>query len=222
MGRQILKTDPLNNVATYGYDGVNNLVQLTDRNNRQRTFTYDGVNRLIQETWLNGNNPVRTINFTYDPVGNLVRSTDVDSTYTFNYDSRDRVTQVNSTGITGLAPVTLNYTYDGTGNRTSVSDNLGVRVNSTYDARNLLTSQTWQGTGIDPARVEYSYDSRGDRTVQKPDLPQYSSVGYLLNTKLKHGYQLQHQSLNILTRKITPHLLSDFNNIFIRNINTSP
>ncbi|GAA6623079.1 putative Ig domain-containing protein [Scytonema sp. NUACC26] len=164
VGRQIRKTDPLGNVATYGYDGVNNLVQLTDRNNRQRTFTYDGVNRLIQENWLNNNTPERTINFTYDAVGNLIKSTDVDSTYNFVYDSRDRVTQVNSTGITGLVPVNLNYTYDGTGNRTSVSDNLGVRVNSTYDVRNLLTSQTWQGTGIDPARVEYSYDSRGDRT----------------------------------------------------------
>jgi RHS repeat-associated protein len=169
VGRQIRKTDPLGNVATYGYDAVNNLVQVTDRNNRQRTFTYDGVNRLTQENWLNLNNntPVRTIDLTYDAVGNLIKSTDVDSTYNFVYDSRDRVTQVNNTGITGLAPVNLNYTYDGTGNRTSVSDNLGVRVNSTYDARNLLTSQTWQGTGIDPARVEYSYDSRGDRTQTK-------------------------------------------------------
>ncbi len=192
LGRQIRKIDPLGNLGTYAYDAVNNLVQITDRNSRQRTFTYDGVNRLVQENWLNNSNPTRTINFTYDAVGNLVKGTDVDSTFAFNYDSRDRVTQVSQTSVSGLAPVTLNYIYDGTGNRASVSDNFGVRVNSTYDARNLLTSQTWQGTGIDPARVNYSYDSRGDRT-------QIQRFSNLAGTQLVGSSTFNYDALQRLT-----------------------
>ncbi|MBD2459072.1 putative Ig domain-containing protein [Nostoc sp. FACHB-87] len=192
LGRQIRKIDPLGNLGTYAYDAVNNLIQITDRNNRQRTFTYDGVNRLVQENWLSNSTPTRTINFTYDAVGNLARVNDVDSTFAFNYDSRDRVTQVSQTGIFGLAPVTLNYTYDGTGNRTSVSDNFGVVVNSTYDARNLLTSQTWQGTGIDPARVNYSYDSRGDRA-------QIQRFSDLAGTQLVGSSNFNYDALQRLT-----------------------
>lgn len=192
LGRQIRKIDPLGNVGNYAYDAVNNVIQITDRNNRQRTFTYDGVNRLVQENWLNNSTPIRTINFNYDAVGNLVRTNDVDSTFAFNYDSRDRVTQVSQTGVSGLAPVTLNYTYDGTGNRTSVSDNFGVRVNSTYDARNLLTSQTWQGTGIDPARVNYSYNGRGDRT-------QIQRFSNLAGTQLVGSSSFNYDALQRLT-----------------------
>lgn len=192
LGRQVRKIDPLGNVGTYAYDAVNNLIQIIDRNNRQRTFTYDGVNRLVQENWLNNSTPIRTINFTYDAVGNLVRATDADSAFAFNYDSRDRVTQVNQTGVSGLAPVTLNYTYDATGNRASVSDNFGVRVNSTYDVRNLLTSQTWQGTGIDPARVNYFYDSRGDRT-------QIQRFSNLAGTQLVGSTTFNYDALQRLT-----------------------
>lgn len=163
IGQQIRKTDPLGNVSTYVYDAAGNLIETIDRNNQQRTFTYNLVDQLIKETWWSTSTPIRSLDFTYDAVGNLLTATDPDSALTFSYDSRDRLTQVENL-IPGLPVTTLTYTYDRAGNRLSVIDNLGVRVDSTYDPRNLLTSQTWQGGGIDSVRVEYAYNARGNRT----------------------------------------------------------
>lgn len=157
LGRQIRKTDPIGYSATYAYDAVGNLIEVLDRNDRLRRFTYNEIDQLTQETWFNGSTPIRTINLSYDAVGNLVAATDLTGTLTFGYDRRDRVVEATSAGMT------LTYQYDVAGNRISVSDNQGTRVDSVYDPRNLLTRQTWQGR-VNPIRVEYSYDQRGNRT----------------------------------------------------------
>jgi YD repeat-containing protein len=164
LDRLIEQTDPLGNSSTFLYDAVDNLLESTDRNGRVRRFAYDALERQVQETWWDGGSLLRTIEFSYDPVGNMLSASDPDSTYTFAYDALNRQTTLDNAGTAGVPNVVLFYLYDAAGNRISASDNLGVSVTSTYDSRDLLTSRVWQGPSINPARVDFSYNPRGDHT----------------------------------------------------------
>ncbi|MGE3804743.1 MAG: RHS repeat domain-containing protein, partial [Gemmataceae bacterium] len=145
------------------YDAVSNIVAITDRNGRTRTFDHDALDRMTRESWLDGTSVVRTLDFTYDAIGNMLTASDPDSSYAFTYDAVNRVTSVDNAGTPLLPHLVLTYGYDAVGNITSISDNYGVIVQSTYDARDLLLARTWQGGGIDPARVGFSYNDRGER-----------------------------------------------------------
>ncbi len=110
---------------------------------------------------------VRTIESTYDPVGNLLSISDPDATYTFIYDEFDRIIREDNAGTPGLPHVILDFTYDVDGNRIGVTDNFGVQVVSTYNDRDLLESRQWTDIngagGVDNVRIDFAYNDRGDR-----------------------------------------------------------
>ena len=135
----------------YAYDAVGNLQQYIDRNGAVRSFTYDAANRQIAETWLDHGLGIRTIQYIYDPAGNLTSAADPDSVYSFRYDADNRLTEADNVGTPRAPHLLLTYGYDAVGNATSVRDNRGVSVTSAYDPRNLLISRGWQGAEVDTA-----------------------------------------------------------------------
>ena len=70
LNRRVSETDPAGHTR-YAYDAVGNLQQYTDRNGAVRTFAYDAANRQVAEAWLDSGLGIRTIQYAYDPAGNL-------------------------------------------------------------------------------------------------------------------------------------------------------
>jgi YD repeat-containing protein len=69
--------------------------------------------RTTGSTWYLGIfNPVNTLNYTYDGNNNLLTAGDMNGTYTFTYDSLDRVKSQKD-----MHGVTLTFTYDNAGLR---------------------------------------------------------------------------------------------------------
>ena len=122
------------------------------------------VGRVLFEQWYDqagDTAPVRTIEYRYDATGNVLYETDPDSTYTFTYDTLNRLKTVDNAGTPDMPHVVLTYGYDANGNQTSVTDNLGVAVDSTYDPRNRLDTRAWVNTSaqnvVDEVLVNFDY-----------------------------------------------------------------
>lgn len=160
--RLITTTDPLGKTTTTTYDSVGNIKTITNRLGLERARSYDALDRLTQETWKQSNTVVRTLSYNYDKVGNILSANDSSSSYSYNYDTRDRLTRVDNSGTPGAAQVVLNYTYDDTDNIVQIVDNLGVTVSSTYNANNSLASRSWFGGSISPAHLNFTYGPRGE------------------------------------------------------------
>lgn len=164
LNRLQTETNQLNATRTLIYDPEGNIISIIDRNNRQRQFTYDNLNRQKTEEWLDINNiSIRTINYTYDAADQLKAVSDLDSSYTYDYDPAGRTSFVDNTGTVGVPNVILNYGYDDVNNRTSVTDTInGLLAGTeifTYDNLNRMTQVTQSGNGVVNKRVNMSYDA---------------------------------------------------------------
>lgn len=150
--------DQETNVRTgYTYDGVGNLLTMTDGNGEITTFAYDLLSRLTQET-----NPIGNVwQYQYDAVANLIRRVDAKGDITdYTYDVDDLLVEIaypDSSSIT--------YSYDPLHNQTAMTDSLGLTVNE-YDALNRLIATT-NHVG---QTVRYTYDAVGNRlSMAYPD-----------------------------------------------------
>ncbi len=161
-------------VTTYSYDRSSRPTEILYPNNTRVSRFYDDAGRVsVIGNSLNGSQ-VSRFEYTYDENGN--RSMQVESnggpaeTTIYNYDSLDRLVQVEYPDVPAGLGTTVEYGYDAAYNR--VSENV---VNSTtlavledraytYNARNELSSIADLS---DPnLNVSYSYDENGNQ-VQK-------------------------------------------------------
>jgi RHS repeat-associated protein len=145
------------------YDGVGNLLTLTDELNRTTTYGYDALNRQISVT-----DPLNhATTFTYDAVGNRVAVTDaLNRITTYTYDALDR--QITDTNQLGLSRT---YTYNAVGNETSMVDRNGRKTLYVYDALNRQTQENWLDATNTPIRTTTrSYDAASQLTaIADPD-----------------------------------------------------
>lgn len=163
--RVSIRRDPLGNETRYFYDDEGNVSKIIDRNERKREFQYDARNRETLETWLNADASIaKTISSTWDLVGNILSVDDLQTNYTWTYDSLNRPLSESNAGSLDLPSLILTNEYDAVGNRTVVGDNYGVRVNSNYGNRNELRSKIWSGSAIDDLKIAFGYNDRLDRT----------------------------------------------------------
>ena len=112
---------------TYGYDGANNALSITDAvaPSKNRTLTYDDVDRLLTANGVWG-----AMSFTYSPVGNRLTKTLGASTSTYAYGA----TNNRLTGVTG-GETDATIAHDANGNMTGLR---GFTLG--YDPANRLTS----------------------------------------------------------------------------------
>jgi RHS repeat-associated protein len=200
-GRVTKWGNQVDTVTATSYDGNGNPTAVTVTGAAGKVFSdqaisYDAGNRPVATT--NVGRPVRTN--TYDPVGNLLTSTDgTGATTSYTYDPLDRVVTMttargNQPGASA-ADYTWTYGYDRDGNQTTSTDPQGRTTTAGYDALNRPTTRTTPkgyttSTGYDPldrvttvtdplGRVTgYGYDTAGRQTsITAPGLAA-TTLGY--------------------------------------------
>jgi RHS repeat-associated protein len=152
------------------------LIYYTNFNGAVIANLYDLMNRLTARIYPNGTSNT----FTYTPTGQRQTMTDASGSYTYVYDSRDRL----CTNTTPLG--TLSYAYDANGNVTSIMSSTigGTLVAYQYDALNRLTNVV-DSRLAGATNTAYDFDAVGNlQGIQYPN-----SV----------ASQYQYDSLNRLT-----------------------
>ena len=156
----------------YTYDGLQDLLGLTDANGNVRSFAYDGLGREVSSTDLHGpaSSTFGIWNYTYDNAGNLTKRVDPkNQTTTYTYDTLNRVLTESEASTTQIA-----YTYDtctnGISRLCSVSSTDAVSLDTkTYDPEGNLASETKKISGTNYA-TSYTYDRQGNQlTITNPD-----------------------------------------------------
>ncbi len=134
------ETRPMGEVTTYAYDGAGNLIEKVDPKNQRTVYAYDAAGRLNGLSFFNPAdpvNPVKTVSFTYDKVGNLRSYADGTTSGTFTYDDAYRKTA--ETLNYGAFSLTNTYEYYRNGLKKRYTGPDGVTYIYTYDDNNQLT-----------------------------------------------------------------------------------
>jgi RHS repeat-associated protein len=137
----LTEIDPLSKTVTYSYDAAGQLTRIVDRKSQRRDFAYDNVGRRTQEYWCPSGSGSASGCGTSMPT----------RIFTYSYDAANQLTEVNETDsrytftydnggrMTGMSTlgsnmpqVRLTNTYDARGNRTNVTDNLSSAGSITY------------------------------------------------------------------------------------------
>jgi len=158
--------------TTYAYDGLKDLVNLTDANSNIRNFTYDGLGRMVSSTDLHAStsSSYGVWNYIHDDAGNLTSKTDPKSqTITYGYDVLNRVASESYGGATQIV-----YTYDSCTNGITrlcsvSSTDAASLVTHAYDPEGNLASETKTINGANYT-TSYTYDRQGNQTsITNPD-----------------------------------------------------
>jgi RHS repeat-associated protein len=167
LDRVTAETNDLGKTRTFKYDAVNNLVERVDRLGRKTVWEYDNRYRNTNEKWYDGATIVRTLSFAYRADGSLASAADPAALYSFGYDGLGRVTNEGQT-LAGLAPV---LQYESQFNAVSRRTQLQAKIGGTndfqnqyaFDALHRLTSLAQQdvsgGNVVADKRIDFEYDA---------------------------------------------------------------
>ena len=158
LNRMVSRVDPHGLSNSNRYDAVGNLTESTDRNGRRRTFAYDAVNRRTHEFWHAPTGIVRTMEFHYDAVSNVVEVIDPDTHYQYTYDALNRIVDFDVSGTPALPNIALQTIYTDAGRVETVSDNFGVTNQWQRNMANKPLEVQWLGLGPDNAKIEFTPD----------------------------------------------------------------
>lgn len=190
-------------VTTYAYNGLDNLIAITDSAGNNFSLSYDSLGRRVTQV----DPDLGTWRYEYDSVGNLTKRTDNRTIVTVkNYDELDRLTKVDYPTDTDIT-----YTYDGNtkiGSLTSVVDTAGT-INYTYDNRlrkiaeqRVIDGNTWTTqfgydaldrlatqTNPDGEVVSYTFNSQGeiDKVSGILNNIDYSALGKITKKDFANG-----------------------------------
>lgn len=145
-----------------GYDAVGNLTSAVHYNGSAFALSYDALNRAtsVGETLPNGFSV--TLGYAYDANGNRTRMTTPWGSFSYTYDTLNRVTSV-----LNPAGQTVAFAYDALGRRTKMTYPNGVATSYAYDAAGQVTQIVHQKIASQSAIAfdNYTYDAAGDRTA---------------------------------------------------------
>ncbi|MGI9302296.1 MAG: RHS repeat-associated core domain-containing protein [Gammaproteobacteria bacterium] len=150
-------------LTQYGYDGADNLIQITYPSGRIVDYTRDAAGRVSTVTTTdNGSTDTVARDIRYLPFGPMqsaILGNGVPVTHTYDLDYRQ--THIDSGSVQSLG-----YTYDDAHNITDITNNLDSSRNQTfgYDDLDRLTS----ASGI-YGTVAYDYDAVGNRASRTAD-----------------------------------------------------
>jgi RHS repeat-associated protein len=147
---------------SYGYDEVNNRVDMLDRNGRAIHYSIDNLNRVVAEDWLisPSGDSIQTFTYGYDANSNVVSADDGKIRYEYSYEERDLVSQVDRSS-TSQPSVGFAYKYDDVGNLTETREIVGGVLAATTgykyeDPRYYNTEVSQTGVGLDK-KVSFVY-----------------------------------------------------------------
>jgi large repetitive protein len=164
---------------------VNTSAQITDSLGRSSSYT----SVMLGGSWLGSDSQgsgcssctVRgTIHNDYDPVGNLLATTDELLHKTdFTYDANGNVVS-QTAHLDANTPVATSYTYNSFGEPLTVTDPLGNVTTNTYDANgNLLTVTSPKPDAPTAASVtQFTYDAKGQLTQITDPLSHITTLAY--------------------------------------------
>ncbi|MEO1525906.1 MAG: putative Ig domain-containing protein [Planctomycetota bacterium] len=191
------------------YDAEGNVVKTIDRNGRRTEFEFDHAGRPTLENWYDANDQlIRSLQFGYDAVGNLVTATDPNTDFRFSYDKENRLIQAdnNASDSLPIERVILEYTYDLQGNQLSTTDNRGTTVQATYDQRHRLSSSDWFGPEMDTTRMEYAYNAADQAT----DVRRYAGSNPTLISRTERTYAANGQTETLTHLDAFDQVLADY------------
>ncbi len=170
LGRMTKRTLPGGQSETFEYDANGNVTKHTTFKGDVLTFTYDELNRIKTKTVPAGSSTTGTplttdTTWTYTTSGQVEKVTDKRGDTLYQYDQRDRVTQ-----ITHPEGWVVQYGYDEAGNRATLTTKYQQEAARTtsyqYDPANRLSQLTDPDGGI----TTFVYDANGIQTeVVKPN-----------------------------------------------------
>lgn len=187
LGRTTRRTLPGGQFETFTYNAVGNVSQHTTFNGEVISFTYDALNRLATKSLpavAAVGTPATVVSYTYTPTGQVASVEDTRGITTYQYDGRDRLTQVS----VPEGWVTT-YQYDAAGNRTHVTTRFGSEAPQTtvheFDRAGRLTKVTSPEGEV----TVYTYDAAGNRKTAS--LPNGTSIAWTYDarnrlTKVEH------------------------------------
>ena len=129
--------------TSYEYDGVGNLVKVTDPNNGETIMVYDRLNRLVSRSLPNG------VTSTYD--------------YQVNTDWVQKITHASNDG-TVLA--STEYIREGMGEPVKIIREDGSYVEVDYDdSLRVIKEITFDSDDVQTEEIVYTYDAEGNRAT---------------------------------------------------------
>lgn len=165
----------------YGYDGIGNLIRITDAKGNIRNFTYDGLSRRLTAEDLHTvlDSTFGTWSYSYDEAGNVTQITDPKSqVINYSYDDLNRPLIENFQGLTGDE---VTYAYDAcTGGigRLCEADSGSVSTLYTYTPTGEVEAVSKSIDSV-PYVLERTYDKQGN--VASIEYPDGSVTEYLYN-----------------------------------------
>jgi RHS repeat-associated protein len=166
---------PLLQETAYEYDAVGNRTAVVDPKGQRIEYIYDSASRMRKVRYYTSSdhaNPVKTVEFTYDKLGNLTGYEDGTTSASYTYDDLSRKT--GETIDYGLFSLSYGYTYEANGLKKSFTGPDGTSIEYTYDENNRLTGIDLPGQG----QLSYTYDAGHWNRPAKMQLPGGGSRAY--------------------------------------------
>ena len=172
-------------IRSWTYDAAGNVKRSVDRQGKVKKFTYDELGRLKQERWYESETataPAYSASYTYHTTGMIESVTDNHSTYSYDYDKLNRMTdEVISLPNTPIITLLPQYAFNNTDRLDSLPGGLYTKINGVDDFENV-----------------YQYDAN----LRLTDIDQVSSGGnnFPLTEKHIHFDYDASNRLDLITR----------------------
>ena len=206
---------------------------MVDTKGQRIEYDYNAINRLTQvRHYASGDHttPVKTVNFTYDALGNILTYNDGTTSAVYTYDDLSRKTSEEIDY--GSFSLGYDYEYFANGLKKTFTGPDGETIEYSYDENNRVAGITVPGQGQityntyqwnSPTRVtlpggsttDYTYDplmrlntitakDPGQNTVMTRNYT-YSQAGNITDKDTEHGnYTYQYDNLYRLTEAVNP------------------
>jgi RHS repeat-associated protein len=151
-------------VSRYGYDEVGNRKTLSYPNGVVATYAYDNLNRLTNLTNATGTTVLSAFTYTLGPTGNRTQVVEANGRVVgYSYDDDYQLTVEAITDPGNQSPLVLAYSYDSAGNRltkTQINPNGSQQVTTYHYDNNDRLNEEDATSGV----TTYSYDNDGSTT----------------------------------------------------------
>lgn len=212
--RLVKETRPLGQATIYRYDAVGNLSEKTDPRGIRTVYRYDPLSRIISTRYFastKGNEPIKTVTFVYDSLGNMTSYDDGTSSAAYKYDRLNRKTS--ETVNYGKFLLTYRYEYYKNGLKKEYVSPGKKMYAYAYDDANRLRSVSIPGQG------EITWNTYNWTMPEQVTLPggTVKKIGYDPLMRIKSilsktgkgeailDYKYTHDRTDNISRKATEH-----------------